>query len=198
MSTVAQWLTRVGGTMDAFLVITNLERLMAQIDEWEKLPVRTRDSTKFKIWQTELEDWLRKGGDAIATETAYLMDMMFCERRPREPGTTTYSAADQQHYEEDLAIARVHIVSAIQTLRHDYAPQLTHQQRGGRADTSMYITQITNVSVMSVFETVREKIAALEDTPEKKTLLEKLNDVMTHPLFSTVAGTTLGSLMKSS
>lgn len=102
---------------DPRVIIEHQTELIDKIKDWETRPVSTRDSREFKVWQTQVESWLRKGGPATATELAYFMNMLFSALEPQLPGGTVYTDEDQAQYLEDLAMVREHVTSAIETLR---------------------------------------------------------------------------------
>jgi hypothetical protein len=178
------------------LIVTGLEQCRAKIDVWETKPVGVRDTPEFRVWEDKVADLLRLGGASTAEPHVKFMNTDFRDFRPRLNDEDIYDSDDQQEFLRGLALTRSCIDTAIRNLKHGLqyeAPQTA--QRPGRGDVNVNVN-LTNVTVVDVFTLVRKRVESLPaDAPQRKSLLDKLDDIARHPLFNTLASIAVGQLV---
>lgn len=179
------------------LITEKLEECKKEIETWETKTVASIDSGEFKGWKGKVAKWLQMGGSATSEDLAKFNSLPFFIVRSRLFGARDYDSKDQQEYLEHLKLARQHMDSAIENLQ--LGLQYETPRTGQRSDRDAVNVSIVNINSMTVSDMVQlmqKQIESMPNSPDKKSLMEKLGEIAKSPLFTTLANTALGELAK--
>ena len=186
--------------MSTELIISHLRKARQQIDQWKESGIKVRDSAEFAVWKADVEKWLHMGSFATSSEHNNFISLVFAVLRMRI-GESGYDGRDAEQFQKDLALAEFYIDSAIENLQHGLvhpAPRRPESRKTAERGDVHVTTNVTlnNMTVLNMFDAMREKIEKLpDDTPDKKTLLKSINEIVAHPLFILLANTGLTALL---